>query len=459
MTELFELGVAEASARIREGELSPVALVEACLARIESLNPALKAWETVDAQGALRHARRLEAELQQRGPRGPLHGIPVGLKDIIYTRGMRTTGGSRTYSDFVPSFDATVVAKLRRAGAIILGKTVTTEFAASGEPLSINPWNPEHTPSGSSTGSAVAVAARMCPVALGTQTGGSTLRPSAFTGVVGLKPSYGRVSKYGVIPASYSMDTVGIIVRSVEDATLVLQAAAGYDPKDPSSARRRVPDFAKALDSEVRQPRIGTIRQFFFARSTEEVQKRTEAVVTQLSEAGAVHSEVHLPESFSFLVPIWPVIFHAEAAAYHEEVFRERATDYTSGLRGSLETAAFIPAIQYIQAQRLRRQCRREMEALFRTVDVFLTPTVATPPPPLRGPNTATSNEFQSPWTNLGFPSITIPLGLSSTSLPLGIQLIAAPFAEERLLAVARWCERLLNVKLTPPEPAIERVG
>ena len=457
MAELNELTVAEVATLTQQGTLSPVALAEASLARIEALDPTLKAWVTVDPKAVLQQARRAESELQSRGPRSPLHGIPVGLKDIIYTKGMRTTANAKVYENFVPSFDATVVTRLKRAGAIILGKTVTVEFAASSDPPpTVNPWNSAHTPGGSSSGSGVAVATRMCQVALGSQTGGSNNRPAAYNGVVGLKPTYGRISKYGMIPFSWSLDHVGIIVRTVEDAALTLKVLAGYDSNDPMSSRRRVPDFHKALDNLDRPPRIGLIRDFFLESSDAESRAHTESLAVRFGEAGATVEEIKLPKIFDIARETQSLITGAEGAAYQEEVFRDRAAEYGPMLRRSVETGAFIPAIQYIQAQRLRREFRRDMESLIRSVDVFLVPTTPTPAPrDLTGTGDAS---LLSPWTGIGFPSITIPTGLSSSGLPFGTQLIAAPFAEEGLFAVARWCEKLLNVTLKPPEPAVQTV-
>ncbi|MBI4233562.1 MAG: amidase [Chloroflexi bacterium] len=452
MGEPYKLTVAQAADRIKDGTLSPVALAEACLACINALEPALKAWETVDRGSVLRQARRAEQEIRRRGPRTPLHGIPVGLKDIIYTRGVKTTASSRVYADFVPDFDATVVTRLKRAGAVILGKTVTAEFAATGDPpRTVNPWNPAHTPGGSSAGSAVAVAARMCPAALGSQTVGSTLRPAAYNGVVGLKPTYGLISRYGVIPASWSLDHVGILVRTVEDAALVLSVLAGYDPRDPSSARRRVPDYHRALERLDGPPRIGVLWQPFWERADAETRAHTEALVGRLAEAGARAEEVKLPNSFDMVAAAQGVVFNVECAAYHEEVFRERAAEYSPMLRRMLESAFLVPGVRYVQAQRLRRQFRREIEALAGTVDVFLTPS--TPAPAPRDLSNTGDASFQGPWTFSGLPSISIPSGLARSGVPMGLQLVAAPFAEERLLAVARWCERVLDVRLRPPEP------
>ena len=449
---LHALTIVQIEAQSRQGTFSPVALTESCLARIEAVDPILKAWVTVNSDSALRQAKRAEVELEHRGPRSPLHGVPVGLKDIFYTKEMRTTANAKVFQDFVPPFDATVVSRLKRAGAIILGKTVTVEFAASTDPPpTVNPWNAAHTPGGTSSGSAVAVAARMCPLALGSQTIGSTNRPAAYNGIVGLKPTYGRISKYGMIPFSWSLDHVGIMVRTVEDAALTLKELSGYDRKDPTSSRRRVSDFRKAIDTLKNPPRIGVIREFFLELADEETRSHTEHLLTRFGQSGATIKEIRLPKIFSVSMATQDLISEAEGAAYQEEMFQSHGADYAPDHRRRIEGTAFIPAIQYIQAQRLRRQFRREMESLIRRVDVLLVPTTPTPAP--RDLTSTGDSSFLASWTFIGFPSITIPTGLSRLSLPLGTQLIAQPFAEERLLAVASWCENILGIQLTPPEP------
>ncbi len=236
MSDFPRLTVTQAARLIKSGELSPVELVSGCLAVIEALEPRLKAWETIDRPGAIAAAREAEEEISRSGPRSALHGIPVGLKDIYFTAGMRTSMSSRIYANFVPEYDAAPVERLRAAGAIILGKTVTTEFATADPSRTINPWNPAHTPGGSSSGSAVAVAVGMCPVATGSQTAGSVNRPAAYNGVVGFKPTYGRVSRFGVFPVSWTLDTLGWMTGEVRDTAIMMDVLSGYDPRDSGSA-------------------------------------------------------------------------------------------------------------------------------------------------------------------------------------------------------------------------------
>ncbi len=446
---MWDLTVAQASSMICSGELSPVTLMESLLERIRRLEPSLKAWVTLNEEMALATARSSQAALKRDGPRGPLHGIPVGIKDIYYTKDIPTTACAPQYADFVPTYDATSIARLKDAGAIILGKTVTTQFAATDPSPTFNPWNPAHTPGGSSSGSAAAVASRMCPVALGSQTVGSTLRPAAYNGIVGLKPTYGRVSKYGVIPLAWSLDTVGILARSVEDAAILLQVMAGHDEQDPTSSTLPVDDYLDAVAKPLTPPRIGLVREFFYEHATEEVRRHTDQVVGRLHQEGAIVQEVKLPKSFPLHEAARTVVFAVEAAAFHQQMFAEDPDAYGPLLRRLLETGSLISGVSYLQAQRVRRQFRADMEALLADVDVLLTP--ATPSPAPRDRTTTGDPIFQGPWTSCGLPCITIPSGLNSDGMPLGIQLASASFAEARLLATAQWCEKALGVTLMPP--------
>jgi aspartyl-tRNA(Asn)/glutamyl-tRNA(Gln) amidotransferase subunit A len=449
MAMLHTLGAATIVALVSKGEVSPVEVTEACLKRIEALEPTLKAWATLDADGAMAAARRCEQALQRGEAAGLLCGVPVGLKDIFYTAGLRTAAGSRVYADFVPTYDATAVVRCKQAGAVSLGKTVTTEFATADPSPTHNPWNPAHTPGGSSSGSAAAVAARMLPVALGSQTGGSTLRPAAYNGIVGLKPTYGRISRYGVIPVSWCLDHVGILVRSVEDAALVLQALAGYDAHDPGSLTEAVGSYTTAVQQADTPPRIGVLREFFAEAADAETRQHTEAVLMQLCHAGAVAHEVALPPSFGPVLAAHRIIMQVEAAAFHDKMFLAQRQQYGPKLRESIESGYVIPGVEYLRAQRLRRLFQEEVERMFRDVDVLLTP--ATPAAAPRDLNTTGDPRFQSPWTYAGVPTIALPSGLSQHGLPLGVQLIAPARQEEGLLRTARWCEATLNVTLEPP--------
>ena len=449
MPELSELTATEAAQRIRQRDLSPVGLVEALLQQIDRLEPKVQAWVTLDRSGALAAAQQLAAEAARGTIRGPLHGVPIGVKDIYYTAGMKTTCGSRIFTDHVPNYDASTVTRLKQAGAIILGKTVTTEFATADPGPTRNPWNLDHTPGGSSSGSAAGVAARMMPAALGSQTGGSIQRPAAYCGVFGLKPTHGRVSTYGVFPVSWCLDHLGPLARTVSDIALVLQVLAGHDPLDPSSSHAPVPDYLQAVQHADRPPRLGLLRQFYLEHADPELRAHTEAVAGQLARAGAAVDEVKLPDSFGAALSAHRIIMHVEAAAVHADLFRQHADLYRPKLRATIEAGTLIPAVSYIQAQRLRRQFRQDMTQLFRRVDFLLAPAATGAAP--QGLTSTGDPSFNSPCSFSGLPAITIPSGLSVAGLPLAIQLMAPAFAEDRLLAAARWCEVTLHVNLRPP--------
>ena len=449
MPKLYELGVAEAARQIREGRITSVELAESLLERIETYDSELQAWVTVDREEVLSEARRRDEERDADDIQGPLHGVPVGLKDIFYTEGMKTTACSPIYEDFVPGYDATCVAMLKEAGAIVLGKAVTTEFASGDPSRTRNPWNPAHTPGGSSSGSAAAVSAGMCSAALGSQTGGSTGRPAAYSGIVGLKPTYGRISCYGVVPLSWSLDTVGILTRSVEDAAIMLQAMAGYDRNDPGSHDAPVPDYLAEMRSVDRPPRIGLIREFFYDRSSPEVREHTDAVARRLAEAGAEVIETGLPDSFGSAHECQRITSSVEAAAFHEENFMARPGDYGPRIRASIEAGMETSAVRYAQAQRMRDGFRTDIVDALRGVDAALMP--ATPEPAPRDLSTTGDPAFQSPWTLAGLPAIVIPSGMSESGLPIAAQLAGAPWQDGKLLGVARWCEDVLESGLWPP--------
>ena len=449
MSELYELGVAEAARLIRDGVVTSSELARGLLERVERLDPGLNAWVTVDREDALSEARRRDEERGAGSARGPLHGVPVGLKDIFFTEGMRTTGCSPIYADFTPSYDATCVAMLKEAGAVVLGKAVTTEFASGDPSPTLNPWDAAHTPGGSSSGSAVAVATGMCPAALGSQTGGSTGRPAAYNGIVGLKPTYGRISCHGVMPLSWSLDTVGILTRGVEDAAVMLQAMAGYDRNDPGSYDAPVPDYLAEMDAMRRAPRVGIVREFFYEHSSQEVREHTDGIARRLAEAGADVVEIGLPESFGSAHDCQRVVSAVESATVHEPNFAQRADDYGPKIRASIEAGMRTPATRYAHAIRMRGRLRADLVEALSGVDVALTP--ATPEPAPRDLSTTGDPAFQSPWTLAGLPAIVIPSGVSESGLPLGIQLAGRPLDEGGLLGAARWCEGVLNVNLWSP--------
>ena len=449
MPEPYELSVVEAAAQIREGSLSPVTLAESLLNRIDALDGDLQAWVTIDRDAVLAVAGEREADVRQGAPLGPIHGVPVGLKDIYYTAGMLTACGSRVYGDFVPSFDATSVVNIKAAGGIILGKAVTTEFATSDPSPTHNPWNLEHTPGGSSSGSSAAVAARMVPAALGSQTGGSTCRPAAYNGIVGLKPTYGRISRYGVVPVSWSLDHVGILTRTVADAALMLQVLSGEDDNDPGTLRHPVPDFSAQMAENDRPPRIGLVRQYYQDYATEEIWAHTEAVANRLAEAGAEVEEIPLPDSFALVHSFQRIVMNVDCAGFHEANHRIRAADYGPRVRAGMEMGMIISPATYMKAQRLRRQFRADMNELASRVDVIMTP--ATPAPAPRDLNTTGDAAFQVPWTAAGLPTVVVPTGLSELGMPMAVQ-FGGPWAQEgRVLGASQWCERVAGLHQGPP--------
>ena len=449
MPELHELTVAEAAAQIRAGTLSPVALAESLLTRIDALDGDLMAWVTIDRDAVLAAAQQRESAVRQGEPLGPLHGVPVGLKDIFYTAGMLTACGSKVYADFVPAFDATATAKIKAAGGIILGKAVTTEFATSDPSPTRNPWNLAHTPGGSSSGSSAAVAAGMVPAALGSQTGGSTCRPAAYNGIVGLKPTYGRISRYGVAPVSWSLDHVGILTRTVADAALMLTALSGEDANDPGSLREPVPDFIAQMQAHDRPPRIGLVRQYYQDYATAEIWAHTEAVANRLAEAGATVEELPLPDSFARVHSFQRIVMNVECAAFHQANHRTRAADYGPRIRGGIEMGLIMPPAVYQKAQRLRRQFRADLNRLAGQVDVVMTP--ATPAPAPRDLNTTGDAAFQQPWTAAGLPTVVVPTGLSELGMPMAVQ-FGGPWAQEgQVLGAAQWCERVAGLQQAPP--------
>ncbi|MCH7801373.1 MAG: amidase, partial [Chloroflexi bacterium] len=450
MPHSHELTVVEAARKIRRREVSPVTMMEDLLNRVSRLEPDLNVWVYLDPDAAMETARQRERELLNEGPRGPLHGVPIGIKDIYYTQGVPTTACSLILADFVPDYDATIVARLKQAGAIIMGKTVTTEFACGDPSPTRNPWNFAHTPGGSSSGSAVGVATGMFPVAMGSQTGGSVLRPASYNGIVGLKPTFSRVSTYGVIPVARSLDTMGPFTRTVEDAALMLNVLAGHDPMDPSSSTRPAPDYLRSIGAQKSSPRIGLVTQFFYDRANDETTAHTDGIIEKLADAGAAVDEVEIGADFDAMLSAHRVLMTVEGATVHQEWFNARADDYSPNIRGVVEDGRKHSAVTYVQAKRVQDRFRRDVEEAMRSYDVLLTPS--TPAPAPRDLTTTGDPSFQSPFTFGGFPSISLPSGLSNDGMPFGIQLAAPHFADETLLSVAHWCEQVIGVMPSPPE-------
>ncbi len=447
MTEPYRLTLSEMIQQISRKKLSPVALAESLLKRIDLLESSIQAWVTVDRGKVLEKARRCEKEITRNRKRGPLHGIPLGVKDIFYTAGLKTTGGSKILADFIPSFDSTAVARLKQAGAIVLGKTATTEFAHADPAPTRNPWNREHTPGGSSSGSAAGVANGMCPGALGSQTGGSVLRPASYCGVVGLKPTYGRISRYGVLPFSWSLDHVGIFARTVADAAILLQVLAGFDPLDPTTSREPVPDYTRAKKSSS-APFIGVVEEFYQKNSEAQVWKNTDEALARLKKAGARAETVKMPESFAAVHDAHRIIMRTEGAAFHQPLYEKHRELYRPKLRELIELGSLIPGVDYLTACRIKKQFRRGMDRVMERYDLLLTPSTSSPAP--RGLESTGDAWFQVPWSFSGLPTISLPSGLSQEGLPLGVQLVGKPFGERDFIAAARWCEREIHPSPTP---------
>ncbi len=445
MADLHDQSAAESARRIRDGGVSPVALVAASLERIDAVDAVVKAWVHVDRAAALDVARQREAEARAGRFLGPLHGVPVALKDIFDAAGLPTTAGAGAFAHRRPTVDAAAVARLRAAGAIVLGKVTTTAFAFLDPSPTRNPWNLDHTPGGSSSGPAAAVAARQAPLALGTQTVGSVLRPAAYCGVVGLKPTHGRISTAGVVPLCWSTDHVGVFGRRVEDCALALGVLAGHDSRDPLSSALPAEDYL-ALASKPAPPRIGLLRALR-ERATPALAAHIQGVAGALRSAGAIVSDVELPPSFERIHQAGNTVVRAEAAAYHAPLFERHAAEYPANVREAILEGRAISAVEYLAAQQRRREFREEMAPIASRFDALLSPAAAGPAP--RG--LATGDPFFcAPWSFAGMPAIALPSGLDGDGLPLAVQLVGAAFAEARLLGAATWCEEVLAFTAAP---------
>jgi len=425
------LTAAAAAECIAERTLSPVALLEACLARIAALDAGVRAWTYVDEAGARATARERELEARAGRRRGPLHGVPVAIKDIFHVAGMTTTCGAAPAFHLRPRDDATAVARLRAAGAIVLGKAHTTEFAYFEPAPTRNPRNAAHTPGGSSSGSAAAVAARMVPLALGTQTVGSVLRPAAYCGVVGFKGTHGLVPTDGVVPLAWSFDHVGTFARSVADVTLTACMLADLPLDAPAP---RAPRFALAPE--------------LLECATREVAAQVRAAAARFEAAGATVHEVAMPASFAAVHAAGRSVLEVEAAAYHEEIYKAHASQYRPRTRELIEGGLTRSAVGYVRAQRARLAFRADVAPLLAGCDALLSPTAPSPAP--EGLAATGDPWFCAPWSFAGVPACSLPSGVSSLGLPHAVQLVAATARDAALLAVAAWCERVLDFTLSP---------
>src|SRR6266404_3917578 len=448
---MIDLSISEAAELLRQKKISPVDLATACLDRVERRNPVLNAFITVTREGALAQARAAEDEIQRGQWRGPLHGIPIGLKDLIDTAGVRTTCGSALFADRVPTEDAEVVQRLKRAGAVLLGKQNLQEFAYGGTSASShfgavhNPWNPKHIAGGSSGGSAAAVAAGMCFGAIGSDTGGSIREPAAFCGVVGLKPTYGRVSTRGVFPLSWSLDHVGPICRNVRDAALMLEAIAGYDVLDVTCVDWPTEKYANALSSKTDfriGVRIGVARQPFFEDLDRDIELAINEAIEVIRRMSLEIREVDLPS-----VPT--AVQAPEVYAVHENYYANSPELYRPWMRERLAQAATADTVAYVADRFALERVRRTVNDVFAEVDLLITPTTPVPPITIEEASNmspAPAGEVwlrnTRPFNAYGLPTISIPTGFTSAGLPIGLQIAGPRFGEGRVLAFAHAFEQ-----------------
>ncbi len=452
MTEPHWLTAAEAGRAFAARTLSPVELLTDLLARIAQLDTRLHAFTRLDADAALDAARAAEREIAAGRIRGPLHGIPIGIKDMIDVAGLPTTCHSKLLLDNVARADATVVAKLRGAGAVVPGKLATHEFAIGGPsfdlpfPPARNPWDPEHHPGGSSSGAGAGVAAGLFPAALGTDTGGSVRNPASCCGIVGLKPTYGLVSRRGVFPLAFTLDHVGPLARTVEDCALVLDAVAGHDPADPGSAPSTARNFTGDLNRSVRDLRVGFVRHFHETDmpAHPEMTAAIEDAARVLQSEGAEVRTIHLPTLAEF-AGVNRVILTSEAWSIHARWLRTRPGDYGQLARRRLMPGAFIPAGDYVGAQRRRGQMIAAVEDAFRDVDVLLCASSMDPASRIEdAAETARtySRQARTPFNVTGHPALAMMAGLSRDGLPLSVQLVGRYFQDANVLRVAAAYER-----------------
>ncbi len=433
--EIPFLGISEASSLIRKRKLSPVELIRAVLRRIDHVEPKVHAFITIMGEHAVAAAKLAEMEIGRRKYRGPLHGIPVGVKDTHYTKGIKTTAGTPVLADFVPAFDATVVKRLKEAGAIILGKTSLPEFSLSGfTPGTYNPWDLSRTPGGSSGGSAAALAAGMMLGATGGDTSGSIRGPATYCGIVGLKPTYGRVSRYGVTTISWTLDHVGPMTRTVQDNAIMLNVLAGYDPKDASSANLPVPNYMKLLKQRIRGLKMGIPGSSLLHGFHEDVINSFSAALKMFKKLGIKIKEVDIP-SIQAADAAQRIIRISEASSYHEKFLKAQADRYgPSDVRKEVEAGSLITAVQYLRAQKVREALLGEMKSALKVVDVLLTPGKSEP----AGEPQKDVVNLSRLFALLGLPALAFPCGFSSSppGLPLGLQIVARPFEEETAYAL-----------------------
>ena len=470
--ELVLSSASRQAALMREKRLSPVELITTYLERIERLDERLRAFITVCGESALVEAKRAESEAARGEWRGPLHGIPFAVKDQLDTAGILTTSGSALLRGHVPAEDSTVVAKLKDAGGILIGKLNLTEFALGGtlrfpygQPR--NPWNDQHDPGGSSSGSGIAAAAALCSITLGEDTGGSVRSPASYCGAVGLRPTWGRVSRHGCFPAAWSMDQVGPLTRTVEDTALVLGLIAGYDEKDPTTSRSAVPNYRVGLDAGVTQFRIGVITELVDGADTHaEVRGAVREAARALAGLGARVEDISLP-----LIPhaggVFMALCDSEAAGRHQSWLATRPEEYDAGTRRRLVAAGLIPATAVHRAARARALIREQIRRALEKFDLLLAPTSPHPAPPIASHTAPVASKgeagrrffgrrsYTTPASLAGVPAISLPCGFTAAGLPVGLQLMGRPLAESTVLTAARAWEKTAG--LTDRRPLLPK--
>ena len=452
-------------------QVSPVEVVRTYLERISGLDPTVRAFITVSADAALEAARAAESVLMAGHPVGPLHGVPWAPKDLYSTKGLRTTGGSKILGEWVPSEDSTVVARLTRAGAIVLGKLNMHEFAYGPEGITAhygdtrNPWSADahRIAGGSSSGSGAAVAAALAPGSLGSDTGGSIRIPASLCGITGLKPTYGRVSRAGVLPLAWSMDHVGPMTRSARDCALMLSAIAGYDPADPTTSVLPVPDYGAALTGDVKGLRVGLLRAHFTDPAAPEVRAAVEGVAKQLEQGGALVDDVNLTQVIH-VATASAAIVASEALAYHAPWMRSRAQDYQPDVRERLRLGAFVNGAHYVRAQQIRALVAREIDEALARRDVLLAPATPLVAPVLGERETALGDgpsdvraallRCTRPFNFSGHPACAAPCGFTAAGLPIGAQIVGRPFDEATVLRVVDAYQRVTDWHTRRPPTA-----
>lgn len=449
--DLTNLSALDVAKMVRQKKVTAVEVTRAALERIERLNRTLRAFITVTAEQAWREAAQVDKDVRA-GKDKPLAGVPLAVKDLYATQGVRTTAGSKLLADNVPDHDATAVARLRQAGAVLVGKLNMHEFAFGFTNVNphygncLNPWDTTRIPGGSSGGSGAALAASLCLASLGSDTGGSIRLPAALCGVVGLKPTYGRVSRFGALPLSWTMDHVGPMTKRVEDAALMLRVIAGHDAKDDTSSKEPVPDYVAALKKNIKGVRLGVPHGYFVEPMEDEVSAAFDDAIHLLERMGARLTEVTLPHLDVVLGAHRAIIF-SEASTYHEKWIRTRADEYGDDIRPLLQAGMFFTATQYLSAQQARRRIIAEWSEIWRNIDCLITPTVPIPATKI-GAMTATLGGAERPLVRVyldpllpfnltGQPALSVPGGFTKNGLPLGLQLVGRPFEEALLLRVA----------------------